>query len=58
MKFKLKTEVKASVVIDMTDRLKIYQRFASVTVSLKCMSQNFDVGDLRSGKFCDLSIIN
>ena len=31
-----------------------FQRLLQVTVSIKCISQNFDVGDLRSGQFCDL----
>ena len=30
----------------------------SVPVSMKRFSQNFDIGDLRSGQFCDLSIIS
>ena len=25
---------------------------------MKCISQNFDIGDLRSGQFCDLSILS
>ena len=29
-----------------------------VTESIKCISQNFDIGFLRSGQFCDLSIIS
>ena len=29
-----------------------------VMVSIKCISRNFDIGDLRSGQFCDLSIIS
>ena len=27
-------------------------------MSIKFISQNFDIGDLRSGQFCDLSIIS
>ena len=35
-----------------------FQRLLQTTVSIKCISQNFDIGDLRSGQFCDLSIIS
>ena len=34
------------------------QRLISLTVSIKCLSGSFDVGDPRSGQFCDLSIIS
>ena len=34
------------------------QRFISVPVSMKHISRNFDLCDLRSGQFCDLSIIH
>ena len=35
-----------------------FQRLLQVWVSIRCISQNFDIGDLRSGQFCDLSIIS
>ena len=35
-----------------------FQRLLQARVSIKCLSQNFDIGDLRSGQFCDLSIIS
>ena len=35
-----------------------FQRLLQTTVSIKCISQNFDIGDLRSGQFWDLSIIS
>ena len=33
-----------------------FQRLISVTVSIKCLSRNFDIGDPRSDQFCDFSI--
>ena len=33
-----------------------FKRMISVTVSIRSLSRNFYIGDLRSGKFCDLSI--
>ena len=38
-------------------RARNFQRLISVTVSIKYLSLNLDIGDLRSGQFCDLSII-
>ena len=35
-----------------------FQRLISVTVSINCISQNFHIGDSRSGKFCNLYIIS
>ena len=35
-----------------------FQRLLQAKVSIKCISQNFDIGDLRSGQFFDLSIIS
>ena len=35
-----------------------FQRLLQTRVSIKCISQNFNIGDLRSGQFCDLSIIS
>ena len=35
-----------------------FQRLISLPVSMKRTSRNFDIGDLRSGQFCDLSIIS
>ena len=35
-----------------------FQRWISVTVSIKYLYHNFDIGDPRSGQFCDLSILN
>ena len=32
-------------------------RLISVTVSMKCIFRNLEIGDLRSGQSCDLSII-
>ena len=32
-----------------------YQWLIQVTVSIKCISPSFDIGDQRSGQFCDLS---
>ena len=33
-----------------------FQRLISLTVSIKCIVRNLDIGDARSGRFCDLSI--
>ena len=33
-----------------------FQQLIFVMVSMKLVSRNFDIGDLRSGQFCDLSI--
>ena len=33
-----------------------FQRFISLTVSIKYLARNFDIGDLRSGQFCNLYI--
>ena len=42
-----------------TERLPCnFQRLIQVAVSIKCISQNFYVGDLRSGQFCDLTASN
>ena len=38
--------------------LGTFNDWYSVTVSMKCIPQNFDMGGLRSGQFCDLSIIS
>ena len=35
-----------------------FQRLISVPVSMKDISRNFYIGDLRSGQFCDLSIVS
>ena len=35
-----------------------FQRLIWVTVCIKCISRIFDICDLRSGQFCDLSIIS
>ena len=35
-----------------------FQQLISVTVSIKCISGNFDIDNIRSGQFCDLSIIS
>ena len=42
-----------------TDRLPWnFPRLISTTLSLKSVSRNFDIGDPRSGQFCDFSIIS
>ena len=42
-----------------TDRfLCNFQRLIWVAVSLKRLSPDFDIGDLRSGQFCDLSVFS
>ena len=35
-----------------------FQRLIQVTMFIKCVSQKFDIDDLRSGQFSDLSIIS
>ena len=35
-----------------------FQCYIQVQVPIKCISQHFDIGDLRSGQFCDLAIIS
>ena len=35
-----------------------FQRLISLIASIKQLSQNLDIGDPRSGQFCDLSIIS
>ena len=37
---------------------KNFQRLILVIVSMKCISRNFDIGALKLGQFCDLSIIS
>ena len=34
-----------------------FERLIIITVSIKCISRNFYIGDPRSGQFCDLSFI-
>ena len=47
-----------SVIATPTERsLWNFQRFIRVTVTTKGIPRNFDIGDPRSGQFCDLSII-
>ena len=35
-----------------------FQRLIAATVSIKRSSRNIEIGDLRSGQFCDVSIIS
>ena len=35
-----------------------FQRLLQARVCIKCVYQNFHIGDLRSGQFCDLPIIS
>ena len=43
------------VIATPTERLPgNFQRLIQVLVSSKCIYDNFDIGDLRSGQFCDL----
>ena len=43
--------------IDLTITLKL-SAIDTIKMSTKCISQNFDIGDLRSGQFCDLFILS
>ena len=50
-------KVRMLVIATANDRsLRNFQILISVAVSMKCVSRNFGVGNLRSGQFYDLSI--